>query len=446
MTISEPVADLPFPPRPTRAGLVASSAAVLGDIPRHQFRRGATGFQQRCHVRHGRGDVVEEGLVATAQVVEPTLAVRGAGETVLRATAVTGEPHITVQAVLRKGFPLVSSERLLLGKHDQVDQPVFADVAEFVLGLDEVIARIQVTGVLQSDCEAAGLGMHAEAGWFAVPIGQCDVEHLHIDGSDVPAFPFLEDIDQEPGEAVGRDRAVGDQVSVLDIQWPVPHPFAPADAGHRQQCLGGPLHDRDELQVLRAAFAGQEPVDLPAGVLVGGVHCRESVPFDAVPLQRVQPGHHLVEAATAGLVDPVGVVDLPRPVDRKSHQEAVFGEERCPFVVDERAIGLNGVDQSLTGQRHRLRELHGTAEEVQAHHGRLAALPPDDHLGRVDVGPDQLPQVDLQQVIGHPESAPRIQHFLGQEEAIGAIEIANRPGRLRQEVEHTRRPGRDPAR
>jgi len=73
-------------------------------------------------------------------------------------------------------------------------------------------------------------------------------------------------------------------------------------------------------------------------------------------------------------------VDRLRPVDRESHQEAVFGEEGGPLIVDQGAVGLDGVHQSLPRQPQRFGEFDGAAEEVQAHHRRLAALPPDNHF------------------------------------------------------------------
>jgi len=56
-------------------------------------------------------------------------------------------------------------------------------------------------------------------------------------------------------------------------------------------------------------------------------------------------------------------------------------------------------------------QLHGAAEELKAHQGRLATLPRDPHGRNAGVGLDQLADVTLQQLIGHPEAAPGIQHL-----------------------------------
>lgn len=74
------------------------------------------------------------------------------------------------------------------------------DVAEQVAGFDVVVAGVQVTGVLQGESAAAGPGVHAHPADLAVPVGQRSVEHLHVDGADVAADPFLEHLYQ--GSAV----------------------------------------------------------------------------------------------------------------------------------------------------------------------------------------------------------------------------------------------------
>jgi hypothetical protein len=50
------------------------------------------------------------------------------------------------------------------------------------------------------------------------------------------------------------------------------------------------------------------------------------------------------------------------------------------------------------------------------------------------MGLDQLPDVALKQFVGRPEATARIEHLLGEEEAIGTVEIADGASRLRQQV------------
>ncbi len=85
-----------------------------------------------------------------------------------------------------------------------------------------------------------------------------------------------------------------------------------------------------------------------------------------------------------------------------------------------------------------LDELDRASEEVEAHQGRFAALPGDDDLRHGAVRFEHLAEVGLLQLFGHPESAARVQHLLGQEEAVVAIEVAGRPGGLRHQMEGAR--------
>ena len=52
----------------------------------------------------------------------------------------TGKAHVTVQAVLRQSLPLVEPELPLLRRVDELEHVRHPDVAEPVLGLDEVVA------------------------------------------------------------------------------------------------------------------------------------------------------------------------------------------------------------------------------------------------------------------------------------------------------------------
>ena len=82
-----------------------------------------------------------------------------------------------------------------------------------------------------------------------------------------------------------------------------------------------------------------------------------------------------------------------------------------------------------------LRVGNRTTEEVEAHQCRLASLPGDHHLGGPCVRLDQLPEIGLEQLVGHAEARARIEHLLREEEAVGAVEIADGSRWLRKEME-----------
>ena len=79
-------------------------------------------------------------------------------------------------------------------------------------------------------------------------------------------------------------------------------------------------------------------------------------------------------------------------------------------------------------------ELDGAVEELEPHQRRLAPLPSDLHDRNAGVRLDQLTDIGLEQLIGHPEAAARIQHLLGEEEAVGAVEVADRTCGLREQM------------
>jgi hypothetical protein len=296
-----------------------------------------------------RVDVVEEVLIARAEVVEPRLALRCRDEAVLRATAVAGEADVAVEAVLRQRLALVESELPLLRRAHQLEHVRHLDVAELVPGLDEVVAGVEVAGVLECEREAAGLGVDAEAGVLTCPVGERHVEHLHVDLTHVAADPLLEDVDQEAAVLFAGDRAVGDVCSVLRVERPIA-PGAPRHGAVLGR-LGDPLDDRDELDKACAALVPEEAVDLASVVGVGGVDRRQGVPLDPGFLKEGEPTHDLVERTRAALVDAVGVVELLRAVDREPDQEVVLFEEGGPLVVEQRAVGLDGVVGALARRR-----------------------------------------------------------------------------------------------
>ena len=181
-------------------------------------------------------------------------------------------------------------------------------------------------------------------------------------------------------------------------------------------------------------------------MLVRGVDRREDVALDAACAQVLQAAHHLVEAAAPALGQPERVVDLARAVDRDPDEELVLLEERRPLLVELGAVGLDRVLRPLPRLQVVVDQLDGAAEELEPHQRRLATLPRDLHDRNAGVRLDQLTDVGLEQLVGHPEAAARIQHLLGEKEAVGAVEVADGAGRLREQVKSRRRIGTHPGR
>src|SRR3954463_9759162 len=91
------------------------------DVAVHELRWRSAGAQQLSHALHGLPHVLEERLVTGAEVVLSGFAVRRGCEAVLRATAVAGEAHVTVQAELCQRVTLVLAELSLRRKSHQFE-------------------------------------------------------------------------------------------------------------------------------------------------------------------------------------------------------------------------------------------------------------------------------------------------------------------------------------
>ena len=199
----------------------------------------------------------------------------------------------------------------------------------------------------------------------------------------------------------------------------------------------GAFDDRNELNPLCLQFVAKEAIDRAAVFLVGGVDGAQNVEVDSVLAQLPPTPHHLIESALLAAVDAVGIVKLARAVDAQADQEIVLLEKFAPFIIEKDAVGLKGVLHGLVRPAVLFDEFDGAPEKVELHQRRLAALPRHGHRGRA-VRLEQLTDVGLERVVGHPVLFVRIQRLFGQEEAIRTVDIAGRPARLRKQVEGRR--------
>ena len=309
------------------------------------------------------------------------------------------------------------------------------DVAQQILRLDEVVARVEVAVVLERQGAAARLVENAHRRRQADPRRQRGVEHLHEHASDIRADPFVEDADQKAPPLLRAHRSIRHLVPLEHVQGArFATALAPAAIGERQHLRGHALDDRDELEEFGPELVPEEAVDIVWMVAVGRVHGAEDVDVDAVLLEQTPASNHAIERALAAFVHAIGVVQRARSVDAQPDEIPVRLEERRPLIVQSRAVGLNGVGECLVWSLVALGIVRRALEEVEAHQCRLAALPGDVHLGP-RLGFEQLADVGLEQLVRHPKAASRVEHFFREEKAVSAVEIAHRARRLRQHVE-----------
>ena len=160
------------------------------------------------------------------------------------------------------------------------------------------------------------------------------------------------------------------------------------------------LDARDELHTMYTEFAGEKPVHVERMFGVLAVDHTQRVERHAVFLQQTRGGHHFGVGRWSALGDPVTIVQLLRAVTAQTDEEIVLFEKRGPFVIEQRAVGLEIVLDDLP----RLLVLASswtTLRKKSPEQRRLAALPREHHFIaglRLDVLADVL----FKHFVGHP--------------------------------------------
>ena len=127
-------------------------------------------------------------------------------------------------------------------------------------------------------------------------------------------------------------------------------------------------------------------------LLVGGVDGAEDIELDPMLAEKTPAPHDEVERALPLPVTSVGVVQLARPIDAEAYEKIVLLEEGAPGVVEQQAVGLEGLLDRLPRLSVFFDEFDRALEEFELHQGRLAPLPGDRYLRRA-VGFQQLADI-----------------------------------------------------
>ncbi len=141
-----------------------------------------------------------------------------------------------------------------------------------------------------------------------------------------------------------------------------------------------------------------------------------------------------IEGRPASTAEAKAVVEVFGAVDAEADQEAVIAEEFAPGVVQEEAVGLQGVVDAFAA-RMLLLQSHDLAIKIEPHERGLASVPGElREIGilRGDILADEL----LQEAVGHCSAGLLVEQlFLVQVVAVGAVQVAQRADRLRHHVE-----------
>ena len=152
--------------------------------------------------------VREEAPIAGTQVVQARLAVGRPDDAILRAAAVAHRPDVALPAVARQRLLLGLPEGVLRRALEEFGKRGLADVAQPVLGGDEVIALIEVAVVLDDRDIPAGGTEDAQRMVQAVGRPRGFLEDLDDDPPDVLPHPLVEDRAQEVAEGFRRHGAL----------------------------------------------------------------------------------------------------------------------------------------------------------------------------------------------------------------------------------------------
>src|SRR5580704_4173924 len=200
------------------------------------------------------------------------------------------------------------------------------------------------------------------------PASERHVKSLHEHLADVAAHPLVEDGCEESSELFSGYRAFCNLRAVLQIQRAVgAGPLAPAQVRQRDHRLGGPLNNGYELHVTGLHFVAKESIDIERMLGIGGVNGAKDIDIHLVLAQQPVALHDVTETADAALIDAVGIVHGLRTIDAQADQHVMQFEERAPFVIQKRAVRLDGVLNVLPGLAMSLDVLNGTAEELDPH-------------------------------------------------------------------------------
>jgi len=154
------------------------------------------------------------------------------------------------------------------------------------------------------------------------------------------------------------------------------------------------------------------------------VHHAEDVAGDPVPPEEIESPHHQVVGGLPSLGHPVRVVEVGGAVQAEAHGEAFVSQEAAPFLVQEGAVGHQGIEDAAA--RWGVLPLEGRdgAEVVHPQEGGLAPVPGEPDLPfsrRLHV----LADVGLQECLAHPgRTRWRVEGLLVQVVAVAAVQVA----------------------
>ena len=145
-------------------------------------------------------------MVTLAQVIVAGIAVSIADKTILGTLSMTRKLIAAFPALARKGAVLDVAEQLLFRPIEHFGERLLANVAKFILGEHEMIARIDVSVVFHHTGMSAIAGKDTNTRRYATPVGKRAVEEFDKDMPHIVSHPLVEKSDEEITPLVRTNR------------------------------------------------------------------------------------------------------------------------------------------------------------------------------------------------------------------------------------------------
>ena len=159
-----------------------------------------------AHEVHIGCHVVEETVIAFAQVIVTWITISIADKTILGTLSMTGKFIAAFPALARKGAVLDVAELLLFRPIEHFGERLLANVAKFILGEDKMIARIDVSVVFHHTGMSTIACKDTDARRYATPVGKRAVEEFDKDMPHIVSHPLVEKSDEEITPLVWTNR------------------------------------------------------------------------------------------------------------------------------------------------------------------------------------------------------------------------------------------------
>ena len=168
----------------------------------HDVCRCPAGMQLLRHEFHRAVDMRKEHPVSLAQIIQTRLTLRSYSKPVFRTFTPAREKDRAFTAVFRKFFLFITSKLSLSFTINQLSERNCQDIAQQVVPVDKMIARVNIAVMFDHHCRSAYRRKDTYPMRFPVPVCKGGIEMLDVDRSHVTLNPFIKDPGQELPDTV----------------------------------------------------------------------------------------------------------------------------------------------------------------------------------------------------------------------------------------------------